>query len=774
MTMRMEVEISGVVQGVGFRPFVFGLASRLGLGGFIRNNTAGVMLEIEGSGKAIAEFLCALRESPPPLARITGIKTKEIESKGEPTFAIYVSQSDGSREAFISPDIATCKDCLMELHDPSNRRYRYPFINCTNCGPRYTIIRDIPYDRTSTTMKTFPLCENCRNEYIDPVNRRFHAEAVCCRICGPRVEFCDQIGNVVECADPIEETILRLCQGQIVAIKGLGGFHLACDAANVDAVRLLRRRKNRDHKPFAVMVKDMTKACDLCDIPKDAAVMLSTPERPILLLPKRSDHALADETAPYSATFGIMLPYTPLHELIMQGAFRALVMTSGNISDEPIAYTNEDALKRLAGLADGFLFHDRDIHIRTDDSVVRPILGMQRFLRRSRGYAPFPVHLSDNTMGHEILAVGPELSNTICITRGNQAFMSHHLGDLGDLAAYEAFTQAVIHFKNLLGVEPRAIACDLHPNYASTRYAHSSALPLIFVQHHHAHIASVLAEHSRSDKVIGVSFDGLGWGEAYTAQTESNLSHNTAVWGGEFMICDLKEYHRVGHLTSLPQPGGDATAKRPDRMAYIYLRAAFGDQADDIAAELLPRLNFEEIRTITQMIEHNVNCPYTSSAGRLFDAASALLGICHKNTYHSQAPMELEGCAAKAPEESGFYAARILQSGNELPHADAADIIRAMVEDFHAGTPRSVCAARFHNSIAQMVLAFCDRIRSDSGLTTVALGGGVMANAFLLERLSRLLSANDFEVLLNSIVSAGDGGVSLGQAAVAARRLACV
>ena len=761
MMRRAAVTVRGMVQGVGFRPFVHGLATRLRLAGFVRNEPHGVEIEVEGPPSSVDAFVAQLNGSAPPLARISEIQVDEIPLCGGKTFEIRESVHAGERAVLIAPDQATCEDCLRELRDPKDRRYRYPFINCTNCGPRYTIIRDVPYDRANTTMAEFPMCPSCRAEYEDPANRRFHAEPACCPACGPRVELLDVQGKAIECTDPVEEAVQLLARGRIVAVKGLGGFHLACDASNAEAVRMLRRRKQRDLKPFALMVRDLQSVERICEVSDEARAALTRPERPILLMKKRPGHGIAGQVAPRSDSFGVMLPYTPIHALLMEGPVGALVMTSGNLSDEPIAFMNEDALARLHSLADFFLTHNRAIHIRTDDSVARVIAGRQRFLRRSRGYAPFPVTLPADTTGREILAVGPELSSTLCLTRGSQAFLSHHLGDLENVAAYDAFLQAAEHLENLLAVTPRAIACDMHPDYASTRYARGSGLPVIAVQHHHAHIASVLTEAGRSDKVIGVAFDGLGWGEDGT------------VWGGEFLVSDLAGCQRVGHLAVVPQPGGDVSSKKTVRMGYVYLREAYGEEADLLAEELMPDLTVGERRIMAQQIERRVNCPQTSSMGRLFDAASALLGICGENTYHAQAPMELEAYAWEAGDEPGMYACAIQEGDAGMCLVRAADIIRAMVDDFRNGASQSICAARFHNSIAHATVQVCKRIRGGTGLNTVALSGGVFANAYLLEHIATLLEREGFEVLSNALVPAGDGGVCLGQAAVAAWRCRC-
>jgi hydrogenase maturation protein HypF len=759
MNTRIHITVFGAVQGVGFRPFVYGLATRLGLAGFVLNEPGGVTLELEGRRETIDAFLAELESSPPPLARIERIETEDIAPAGETGFRIRESGATGERTVLVPPDLATCNDCLREMRDPSDRRYRYPFINCTNCGPRYTIIQDLPYDRAKTTMADFAMCDACRAEYEDPANRRFHAEPTCCPVCGPHVWLADCGGAEISCDDPIAETIRRLSAGSIIAIKGLGGFHLACDAANAEAVALLRARKHRDLKPFAIMVRDTAAADSICRFTRAAErQILESAERPIVLLDKRPDHGLAEEVAPRNPSFGVMLPYTPMHHLLMEGPFRALVMTSGNLSEEPIAHTNEDAIKRLADLADCFLLHNRRIHIRTDDSVVRVIAGHLRFLRRSRGYAPFPVKLPFDTTGQEILAVGPELNNTICVTRGEYAFLSHHIGDLTNLAAYESFLQGIDHLQNVLDVRARVIAHDPHPAYLSTKYVRKQRATKIAVQHHHAHAVSALVEANHPGPAIGISFDGLGWGA------------DDLLWGGEFLLVhDYGSYERAAHFESVPQPGGDAAARDTPRMAFAYLHAALGDKAIKLCREWFPE-QADQFPLLAQMIQRGLNSPQTTSMGRLFDAAAALLGTCRYNTFHSQAPMELEAQAHLANDEPGSYEAAIVPGEGGVLVVKSTDIVRALMEDVRHGTPAPVCAARFHNAIARATLCVCEHIRKRSGLTTAALSGGVFANKFLTERLVSLLEHKGFTALLNTAVPAGDGGISLGQAAAAAWR----
>ena len=764
MIRRMRVTVQGVVQGVGFRPFVYGVAARLGLAGHVCNDTSGVFIEVEGDDAAIEVFLGLLHDTPPPMARIESIRHEYVELVGESGFRVLESAAQGRARVFISHDLAVCRNCVAELQDSRNRRHRHPFINCTHCGPRYTIIERVPYDRARTTMAEFEMCPHCRAEYADPRDRRFHAEATCCPDCGPKLEITDPHGRRIECDDPMGEAVRRLAAGQILAIKGVGGFHLACDAANRTTVCELRRRKRRDLKPFAVMASFSGMAGRIGVLDTASERLLESPERPIVLVPKRTGIAgrVAEEVAPRNSRIGIMLPYTPIHHMLFDDPFKVYVMTSGNVSDEPIAHENDEAYLRLGELADAFLIHDRRIRVRTDDSVMQVVAGVPRFIRRSRGYAPFPVRLGTDTSAREILAVGAELNGAACLTRAGQAYISHHLGDLVHLAAWEAFHQAVETLCRMLDVIPAAVACDLHPAYATTRHARGLGLPVVAVQHHHAHIASVLAETGRSGPVIGVSFDGFGWGDDGSA------------WGGEFLICDLAECRRVGCIAPMPLPGGDAAAKRPARTGYVMLREAFGaEEAAGLADRLLPSLSNEERRVMDDMIANGVNCPVCTGAGRLFDAAAALCGLCDTNTYHAQAPIELEGMAWMAENERSYYPVQ-LRMNNGLLHLPGADIIRELVADVLDGVPAARCAARFHNSLAGASVAVCEEIRKTTGLSVVALSGGVFANAWLLRDMTEMLGEQGFEVLANRMVPPGDGGISLGQAAVAARRLSCV
>jgi hydrogenase maturation protein HypF len=804
--VRTAVRVEGIVQGVGFRPFVYALATRLGLSGLVGNDLDGVFAEVEGPPSAVREFLAALEREAPPLARVDRVTATPVTPTGtSPSFQIVASEPAGRRATLIAPDTATCADCLRELNDPADRRFRYPFINCTNCGPRFTIVRDVPYDRPLTTMAGFPMCERCAAEYHDPANRRFHAQPTCCPACGPRLALLDQSGKphdggplatpscgqrstISSPADgaPVDgarpDGVLDLAagllrRGVIVAVKGLGGYHLAADAASEAAVAALRARKHREDKPFAVMVADLDAARRLGRVDDTEAALLTSQARPIVLLARRPDADVAASAAPGNRQLGIMLPYTPLHHLLLASVGRPLVMTSGNVSDEPIAYRDEDALDRLGGIAGAFLTHDRAIHIRTDDSVARVFGGRPAIIRRSRGYVPEPVMLRGASCAgflRPVLACGAELKNTFCLARGDRAFVSHHIGDLENAETLRSFTEGIQHFARLFDITPQVAAYDLHPEYLSTKYALDlDGVDLAGVQHHHAHIASCLADNGVGGPVIGVAFDGTGYGTDGT------------IWGGEFLIADLADFRRAGHLAQVPMPGGAAAVRQPWRMAAAYL-----DELAGLDAASLPvaQRNAGRWDTIVAMARRKVNAPLTSSAGRLFDATAALLGVRDEITYEGQAAIELEQLAD--PAETGAYHASIAATssgtaraaGGATPidsaggepgegfRASGADLIAAVVEDLAAGVPRETVAARFHNGLAALIVDGCALLRDQHGLRTVALSGGVFQNLLLLGRTVAGLEARGFTVLTHSRVPCNDGGISLGQAVVAAAR----
>ena len=781
-----KVHISGIVQGVGFRPFVYNLATRLALKGWVKNTSAGVDIEVDGEQNILDDFIRALRDDAPPLSRIDDFNASFGPGNGFTQFDIIHSESvDGAFQP-ISPDVAICDDCLRELFDPSDRRYHYPFINCTNCGPRFTIIKDIPYDRPKTTMAGFDLCPDCEREYKDPTNRRFHAQPVACPVCGPSVwievsnekremsneEHSALITRYSSLAsdEAITETQRLLANGKIVAIKGLGGFHLACDATNAKAVTELRTRKLRVDKPFALMMPDLETIEGHCFVSDAERELLQSTARPIILLKRRPESAIVEEVSPKQDWLGIMLPYTPLHYLLFTDHYSlltALVLTSGNLSEEPIATDNDEARERLSKLADAFLMHDRDIHVRCDDSVVRvmsdemtrneenSLLGSRYSIypiRRSRGYSPFPVKLPFQVP--QLLATGSELKNTFCITNGNYAFLSHHIGDMENYETLQSFEQGVEHFERLFRVKPVAIACDMHPNYLATRYALERAerenLPTFDIQHHHAHVAACMAEHGLNEPVIGVSFDGTGYGD------------DGAIWGGEFLVADYKSYQRAAHLEYFPLPGGDAAIKKPARTALALLWS-LGLEWDD-RLESVKEFCAEDQVTLRVQLEKRINTPMTSSMGRLFDAAAALAGVRQKVNYEGQAAIEFEAMAD--PAEAGHYA-----FGVESGRVGVRSVVEALVNDAVAGVPIQKISARFHNGLAESVQETVQKISGETSLRSVVLSGGVWQNITLLGRTLALLRKDGFKVYIHREVPTNDGGLSLGQAAIAAFRL---
>ncbi len=758
---RSRGSVEGIVQGVGFRPFVHRLAKRCGLTGHVVNTARGVHLEVEGAGEDIDRFFALLASEHPPLAYISAIHREDgLPLEDDTGFEIQESLSGEARSALISPDVCVCDDCLRELFDPHDRRFRYPFINCTNCGPRYTIIQDIPYDRPLTTMKRFTMCSECRSEYEDPGDRRFHAQPNACPGCGPRLALHDGAGRLRACEDPLVETVRMLQAGKVLAIKGLGGFHLAADASRHEAVVRLRERKHREEKPFALMAPDLKTARTLARITGREADILRSKERPIVIVEKRAGHGLSPEVAPRNRFFGVMLPYTPLHALLLkEGGFRALVMTSGNLSEEPITIDNEDAFERLRQVADAFLVHDRDIHLRGDDSIVRVVMETPRQVRRSRGFVPVPVFLEDALANlPSVLAVGAELKNTICLTKENRAFVSQHVGDMENLETLDFFHLTVSHLERVLEIEPRALACDLHPDYLSSRYARErSGLPRIEIQHHHAHVAAVLAENRVQGPVIGLALDGTGLGDDGT------------VWGGEVLLADLAAYRRAAHLQTAPLPGGDAAARFPWRMALSYLHRCLGDALFDLSLPLVREIPRREAENVVKLCAGGFRSPATSSCGRLFDAAAALCGVRRENRYEGQAPAELE--MIRDPAETGAYPWEIRRTDG--PWVLMTDpLVRGLVKDVASGMPPARVSARFHNTLIEMFTAACLDLREETGLDAAALSGGAFQNAALLTGLAGRLARQGFTVYTHALVPTNDGGLSLGQAVSAAVRLA--
>ena len=796
----LRVHITGIVQGVGFRPFVYNLATRLKLKGWVNNTSAGVDIHIEGDEANINSFIEKLSSEKPPLAVMDEITIREVPLENFTAFDIQHSTSIEGAFQPISPDVSICDDCLRELFDPSDRRYRYPFINCTNCGPRFTIIKDIPYDRPKTTMAGFALCPDCEREYTDPTNRRFHAQPVACSVCGPKVwleprsdEFIRQgtteVVTTWEDDDAIQETRKLLSEGKIVAIKGLGGFHLACDATNSSVVTELRNRKLRVDKPFALMMPDLETIEQHCFVSDAERELLLSTARPIVLLKRKPESNIALEVAPRQDWLGVMLPYTPLHYLLFANPdlrpltfdLLPLVMTSGNLSEEPIATDNDEARQRLSSLADAFLFHDRDIHIRCDDSVVRvfshqssvisnqlsvisqtehatsrsiPVGRNVYPLRRSRGYSPFPVKLYREVP--PLLATGSELKNTFCITNKNYAFLSHHIGDMENYETLKSFEQGVEHFERLFRVKPVALAHDLHPNYLATRYALQRSerdnLPAIAVQHHHAHIAACMAEHGLdgSHPVIGLAFDGTGYGD------------DGAIWGGEILVADYRGYQRLGQLEYFPLPGGDAAIRKPARTALALLWSLGLDWDERLAS--VAEFCAEDRTTLRAQLEKKINTPMTSSMGRLFDAAAALAGVRQSVNYEAQAAIEFEALAD--PLEGGKYPFTW-----NPPRVQVRSAIQSLAVDALAGVPIPNISARFHNGLAEVCRVVCLELREKFGINEVALSGGVWQNITLLGRSLSLLQESGFRVYIHQQVPTNDGGLSLGQAIIAVRRL---
>ncbi len=791
-----RIHITGIVQGVGFRPFVYNLAEGLGVTGWVRNTSAGVDIQVDGDQPTLDAFLRSLRDDAPSLALITDLEVDPCSPNGFSSFEIIPSEPVPGAFQPISPDVGVCQDCLRELFDPHDRRHRYPFINCTNCGPRFTIIKDIPYDRPQTTMAPFEMCPACAAEYQDPRDRRFHAQPVACAECGPHVWLEAAQGsngshlltpNPLSSEDQaILETQHLLEQGRILAIKGLGGFHLACDATNSEAVAELRRRKLRVDKPFALMMPNIETVAQHCYLKEAERELLTSPQSPIVLLWRRPESMIAQAVAPGQNTLGIMLPYTPLHYLLFSSTapFTALVMTSANLSEEPIATDNQEARQRLADLADAFLMHNRDIHIRCDDSVVpvappnsQPQTPNPYPLRRSRGYAPYPIVLPHATP--PILATGPELKNTFCLTKDRYAFISHHIGDLENYETLQAFENGIDHYQRLFRIQPEIIAYDLHPDYLATRYAldraESEHIPAVGVQHHHAHIAACMAEHGlEGDRpVIGVSFDGTGYGD------------DGAIWGGEFLLANYTGYHRFAHLAYTQLPGGDKTIREPWRMALSWLYTAGIDWAEDLppvihansqsltpnSPSLTPN---PQLSALHHQLSTAVNAPPTSSIGRLFDAVAALVGLRQTVNYEAQAAIELEALAD--PNEIDHYPLAILApeaTSENNEHAkliDPAPMFHALLADLRSGTSIPTISARFHNGLAQAVLLIALAMRKEFEANTVVLSGGVWQNMTLLNKSITLLKKEGFEVLIHEKVPANDGGLSLGQAVIAAHQ----
>ncbi|MGA2157664.1 MAG: carbamoyltransferase HypF [Dehalococcoidia bacterium] len=751
-----RISARGVVQGVGFRPFVYGLAKKHGLKGWVCNTSEDVKIEVEGERKTLDLFISDLEHKAPPLAHIESVSVTFDAAAGYTGFEIRHSVAQPGKYQLVSPDIATCQPCLDDVFTAGNRRWHYPFTNCTNCGPRFTIIKDIPYDRPLTTMSVFKMCQDCQREYEDPLDRRFHAQPNACPVCGPQLDLVDNKGKPVGYDDIIQKTASLLREGSIIAVKGLGGFLLACNAENAGSVTLLRQRKRRPSKPFAVMLRDMDEARKHCEITQAEERLLKSPQSPIVLLKWKPGSSICKEVGPGLKYLGVMLPYTPLHHLIMRETALPLIMTSGNLSEEPIAGQNNEALHRLGGIADYFLMHTREIYSTYDDSITMVVNEVPQILRRARGYAPYPIRLTYQSP--QILACGAEEKNTFCLTRDDHAFVSQHIGDMENMETMEHYERTVELYKRLFRIQPEIIAYDMHPEYLPTKYAleqaEKSGLKAVPVQHHHAHVASCLADNAETGPVIGVAFDGTGYGS------------DGHIWGGEFLIADAKDFKRVGQLEYLPLPGGSLAIKRPVRIAAGYILALLGHSALDGRLGFLKGFDPVELDLVTKQVESGLNSPLTSSMGRLFDAVSAMAGIRSTIDYEAQAAIEMEMISYEAEHEKGVYP--FSTTGDEgytiiLLH----DLVAAILDDLLKGCTPQVVGMRFHNTAVAMTRDVCLKIKNQSGLNTVALSGGCYQNRLLLIKTLDQLKAAGFKVLIHKQVPCNDGCISLGQAVVA-------
>jgi len=756
----MRISVRGVVQGVGFRPFVYKLAHEYSLTGWVRNTSGNVEIEVEGKEESIEGFLAKLKTKAPPMASIEEIATVSLPLKGYTSFEIRKSHAEEGKYQLVSPDIATCQACQKEIFSPSDRRYHYPFTNCTNCGPRFTIIEDIPYDRPRTTMRRFKMCPECQREYDDPLDRRFHAQPNACPKCGPSLKLVDSQGSPIKGSDIIQTAGELLKEGKILAIKGLGGFHLACDATNDEAVKVLRDRKRRPSKPLAVMMTSLEEIKQHCFVSPEEERLLLSPQCPIVLLRWKRKSSVSHEVAPRIKYLGVMLPYTPLHHLLLREANLPLVMTSGNLSEEPIARDNDEALRRLGNIADYFLLHNRDIYAKYDDSVYIVERGAPQAIRRARSYAPYPISLPFKA--RQVLACGAEEKNTFCLTKDQHAFLSQHIGDMENEETLEHFENTIELYKRLFRIQPEIIAYDLHPEYLSTKYAlelkaqGEQGLRFIPVQHHHAHLVSCLVENNVQQPVIGVAFDGTGYGADGT------------IWGGEFLVADWKRFERVGHLEYVPLPGGAAAINRPYRMALGYLYTLLGQDVSLEDLPILSQLDPQELDIIKRQLERRLNSPLTSSAGRLFDGISALAGVRGTVDYEAQAAMELE---MLAPDEVGkldadLYPFSIVEE-QECKVVKLGELISAIAEEVKRRAPVPIISARFHKTMSQIIVQMCQLIAQDTSIKQVALSGGVFQNRLLSKLTIEALQEKGFQVLTHRLVPCNDGGISLGQAVIA-------
>lgn len=744
--VRRKISVGGVVQGVGFRPFVFNLAKSLGLSGHVLNNSTGVLIEVQGEPEVVEKFVAKIASEAPPLSKISSVEYFHMPTVKSEGFLILESATDEEGLAPVSPDMDVCDDCLGEMRNPADRRYRYPFINCTNCGPRHTIVRRTPYDRPFTTMSEYAMCPECEREYRDPSNRRFHAQPNACPVCGPSLSIYDSKWEKIVSADPVLTVAKMLCDGAIAAIKGVGGFHLACEALDGGAVERLRQRKTRKEKPLALMVASVADAREFTEIDEHEERLLSSREKPIVLLKAKKT---LSGIAPGLREYGVFLPYAPVHHLLFSsGSPRALVMTSANLSDEPIVYEAEELRERLGGIADIHLTHDRPIAWRCDDSVVRVVRGETAFIRRSRGYVPLPLKAG---MGlQDTLACGGDLKNVFCIAKGNVVIPGPHIGDLVNAGAFGSFRDSIEHFKSIFRVEPKLVAVDMHPGYHSSNHGRSLGLPVVEVQHHHAHIAGVMAENGLTGRAIGVALDGTGYGT------------DGRIWGGEILACSYSSFERLGHFPPLKLPGGDAAAKEPWRTAVAIMHSVFGD--DVIAGSFAREIGMKKVEGVVSMINSDVNCPVSTSAGRWFDAVGSMIGAGHFNLFEGRIPMIMESLAYEA--EEGEFEFQEAGDGTVSFDGMTMDICRMK----EAGTETGKISAMFHNTLARVVLRLCVRAGNKTGLGEVCLGGGVFQNQLLTGKVFGLLEKSGFKVFLPKLLPINDGGLSFGQAVVASAK----
>lgn len=750
--IRYCINVKGVVQGVGFRPFVYNTAKKYNLKGFVLNDSNGVEIEIEGSIDNLNSFIDELENNPPVLSRIIEIEKAAKDENGYSDFVIKESKSKSNKSTLISPDISICDDCLGELFDKNDRRYGYPFINCTNCGPRYTIINDIPYDRVNTSMHVFEMCSNCRKEYDDPSDRRFHAQPNGCFLCGPEIKLIDKNGKNIESSDVILKVTELLNSGYIIAVKGLGGFHLCCDAFNNDAVKNLRERKRRYQKPLALMSPDFNSILKYAYLNEKEKQVLLSAQRPILLLDKKPSNKISSYVAPGINSFGVMLPYTPLHYLIIKNNFDALVMTSGNISEEPIAIDNEEALYRLKDIADYFLVNNRDIYIRSDDSVVRIFQDNLMPLRRARGFVPIPVFLKKRYP--QILACGGMLKNTVCFLKENKAFISQHIGDLDNLETFEYYEETIRHLKKILEIKPEIVVVDKHPDYISTRYGEELRnVKILKIQHHYAHIASCMAENGIDEKIIGIALDGTGYGD------DGNI------WGGEVFIADLTKYDRAAHFEYMPLPGGDKAVIEPWRVGLSYLYKIYGEETGNLKLDFMDKIDKDKQKIIVSMIKKNINSPLTSSCGRLYDAVASISGVRNYIDYEGQAAIEFENLIDSGLKNSEVYKFKLIEGEKTL--IDIKPLIKDVVNDIQKEVPRGIISLKFHSTLAKIFTDICITQRKQHNLNKVVLSGGCFQNLILLKKLKENLEINNFMVYIHNLVPSNDGGISLGQAVLA-------